>query len=333
MKTARKLELPPERSRVMRRASIVEGISLAYLISVVIVMSLVMGSSQAMKAAWVEDLLSVIPPVVFFLSAHVRDWHPTQRFPYGYHRAVTIAFLAATLALVTMGSYLLIDSAWTLIQRKHPTIGTFELFGRTIWLGWLMIVALLYSAIPNVFLGRMKIRLARQLHDKTLFADGTMNKADWLTALAAIVGVLGIGLGWWWADAVAAAVIALDILRDGFKHAAAAIFDLMDRAPRTVDDNQAESLPARLVTEFKKLNWVRDASVRLRENGHVFFGEAYIQPVDQRQLVTRTKEAQELAYRLDWRMQELTVQIVHPTDNVLETEWREATPEAPATLQ
>ncbi len=30
-----------------------------------------------------------------------------------------------------------------------------------------------------------------------------MNRADWLTAGAAILGVAGIGVGLWWADAVA----------------------------------------------------------------------------------------------------------------------------------
>ncbi|HRL81685.1 MAG TPA: hypothetical protein PLK46_15340, partial [Propioniciclava sp.] len=31
-----------------------------------------------------------------------------------------------------------------------------------------------------------------QLHDKVLYADADMNKADWLTAAGSIVGILGI---------------------------------------------------------------------------------------------------------------------------------------------
>jgi len=42
-----------------------------------------------------------------------------------------------------------------------------------------------------------------------------MNKANWLTAGAAMVGVVGIGFGLWWADAAAAAIIPLDITEDG----------------------------------------------------------------------------------------------------------------------
>lgn len=70
-----------------------------------------------------------------------------------------------------------------------------------------------------------------------------MNKADWLTAAAAIVGVTGIGLGIWWADAAAAAFISFDILRDGLRNTWTAVKDLVDQVPRTV--GTMEHAPAR----------------------------------------------------------------------------------------
>jgi divalent metal cation (Fe/Co/Zn/Cd) transporter len=51
-----------------------------------------------------------------------------------------------------------------------------------------MILALAWSAIPSVFLGRAKLPLAAQLDGKVLYTDAKMNKANWLTAGAAIVG-------------------------------------------------------------------------------------------------------------------------------------------------
>ena len=66
-----------------------------------------------------------------------------------------------------------------------------------------------------MILGRLKKPLAEGLYDKVLHADAEMNRADGLTGLAAIAGVIGIGMGLWWADSVAALVIALDV--DHFK--------------------------------------------------------------------------------------------------------------------
>ena len=51
---------------------------------------------------------------------------------------------------------------------EHPPIGMVELFDWQVWLGWLMIAALLWSAIPAAILGRIKKWLAAELHDKVL---------------------------------------------------------------------------------------------------------------------------------------------------------------------
>ncbi|MGE3180302.1 MAG: cation transporter, partial [Phycisphaerae bacterium] len=207
MKISDKFELPAAREADAVHAERLEWLTLAYLLSVIVLMYLVMGSSQTMKTAWIEDILSAIPPLAYLVADRVRKKPPDLRYPYGYHRAVTIAFLLAAFANLALGVYLAIDSAITLLEGQHPTIGSFHLFGRTIWLGWLMIAVLLWGVIPAFIIGRMKLPVARRLHDKTLHADADMNKADWLTGLAAIGGILGIGYGLWWADAVAALII------------------------------------------------------------------------------------------------------------------------------
>jgi cation diffusion facilitator family transporter len=310
MKPVNVRELPPERQPVLRKAIRLEVVTIAYLVSVVVLMYLVMGSSQAMKSAWLEDLLSLLPPIAFLAATPFRDRPATEKFPYGFHRAVSIAFLVASVALLGMGLFLFFDSAMKLIRAERPTIGTVTLFGEVIWLGWLMIPVLLWSVIPAFFLGRAKGQPARVLHNKVLYADGEMNKADWLTGVAAMVGVLGIAIGWWWADAVAAIVISCDITWDGFKNVRACVFDLIDRMPQTVDDRAGEAIPTRLATELKKLDWVVDAEVRLRECGQVFFGEAFVRPKDRRHLMARLEEARQVARSLDWRLQEVVIELV-----------------------
>jgi hypothetical protein len=48
-----------------------------------------------------------------------------------------------------MGGFILYDSAMVLVRFEHPAIGLIELFGQQVWLGWLMIGALLYSGLPR----------------------------------------------------------------------------------------------------------------------------------------------------------------------------------------
>ena len=91
-----------------------------------------------------------------------------------------------------------------------------QVFGREVWLGWLMIGALVYSGRARGGVSAGQSSACRtSCYDKVLYADAQMNRADWMTVTAAIVEVLGIGAGIWWLDAIAAMVIGLDITRDG----------------------------------------------------------------------------------------------------------------------
>ncbi|MGH2756342.1 MAG: cation diffusion facilitator family transporter [Actinomycetota bacterium] len=307
MTISKRFELPKGKHSAHIKAVRLEWITLVYLVSAIFFIYLTLGASQAMKAAWLEDMLSLLPPAVFLIADRIRDKAPNEDFPYGYHRVVSIAFLVASVALTLMGTFLLFDSVMKLIAVEHPSIGVVQPLGEPVWLGWLMIPALLWSAIPAAILGRMKLPLAAELHDKVLHADAEMNKADWLTAGAAIVGVLGIGIGWWWADAVAAAVISIDILHDGIKNLRAVIADLMDQRPTSVDHSARDPLTARVENELKSMGWVKDAKVRLREEGHVYFGEAIVVPADERGLVRKVEKAQDHLYSLDWKLHEIVI--------------------------
>ena len=68
MKAPSSFELPDHLKPKFSKAKKLEWITLVYLITVVVVMYLVMGSSQAMKTAWLEDLLSLVPSIAFLIK-------------------------------------------------------------------------------------------------------------------------------------------------------------------------------------------------------------------------------------------------------------------------
>jgi cation diffusion facilitator family transporter len=321
MGRARSAELPPELQQTLRKARRLEWLTIAYLVSAVILLALVLGSSQAMKTAWIEDLLSLIPPIAFLLAMRFNSRPPTRRFPYGFHRIVSIAHLCSALALFVMGTYLLVESVVKLLTAEYPTINSVELFGQTIWLGWLMLPALAWSGLPAVFLGRAKITLTEELHNKVLYADAKMNKADWLTASAAMVGVVGIGFGLWWLDAVAAALISLDITKDGVSNLRRAVVDLMDQTPTTIDEDDADPLRDRLATMLQDLDWVEEVDLRLREEGQVYFGEALLVPSDSTNIPEKVEDAIKRTRDLDWRIYDLALT---PVRELPETDERTA---------
>ncbi|MFH5823811.1 cation diffusion facilitator family transporter [Georgenia sp. AZ-5] len=301
-------QLPEEQDRALHRAIRLEWLTIGYLVTAVIPVYLVMGNSQAMKAAWVEDMLSFIPPIAFLVAVRLTRKPPSERHPYGYHRSIGVGHLVAATALLSMGALLVWDSATRLVKAEHPPVGLMELAGQEIWSGWLMILVLAYTGIPPVLLGRAKMPLSRELHDRVLYADADMNKADWMTAGGAVIGVLGIGVGLWWADAVAALFIAVSIIHDGWKNLRVAVAALMDARAATVDGEEPHPLVEQVDELLGSLPWVRAARSRVRDEGHVFHVESFVVPAEGvTPSPTQLREAREAASELDWKIQDMVL--------------------------
>lgn len=306
MKPADEFEFPPEQQKALKKARRLAWWTIAYLLVLIGLLYFVMGSSQAMRATWIEDMLSLIPPVVFLVASYTAGWAPNKRHPYGYHRGVSIAFLMAAATLCTVGGILFVESVTKLISLEHPTIGGVKVFGHVVWLGWLMFPVLLWKVVPAVLLGRAKLPLAEKIHDKVLHTDANMNKADWKTGLVAMVGVGGIGMGWWWADSVAAILISIDILADGFSNLREVVRRLMDEFPRTVE-RKPDPMPRQVRDWLLGLPWVEDAAVRLREEGHVLYGEAFVVPKEGIVDAATLDETAQGISDLHWRLHEVVI--------------------------
>jgi divalent metal cation (Fe/Co/Zn/Cd) transporter len=306
----------------MRRAIRLEWFTIGYMVTALVAVYFALGSSQAMKAAWLEDMLSLVPPAAFLIATRYRHRKPTEEMEWGYHRAISIGYLAGAIAIVALGAFILFDSSHKLIRAEHPTIGLVELFDWQLWQGWLMLAVLLYTGVPPVILGLMKKPLAEQLHDKVLVADAEMNRADWMTASAAMVGVIGIGFGIWWLDSAAAIVIALDVVRDGARYTGRAALVLMDSRPRTYDESKPHPLKLQVERELVEMDWVRAAVVRMRELGQVFAIAAFVIPASDDAVPERVEETIEHLRGLDWKAHDVTVTVVRSLEDIPENESR-----------
>ena len=255
----------------IRRATRLEWWNVGWTISIIIVMGLAMGSSQAMKTAWVEDTLGLVPPIAFLVAVRYEARAANRDFHYGYDRANGIGFVIAAVALAAVGLSLLKDAIVALAAAEHVTIGSVRVLGRDIWLGWIMLAAQAYATIPPLIIGRRELPLAERLRDKLLHTDALMNKANWQTGVAGMAGIAGLGMGWWWADSVAAAFISVSIIWDGVNALRIALSELLDGVPRALEGS-ALSPEAKAVADALKRDFP-EARVLLRETGRYIRAE------------------------------------------------------------
>ena len=128
-----------------------------------------------------------------------------------------------------------------------------------------------------------------------------------------------IGLGLWWADSVAALVIAADILHDGQRYLRESISDLMDEWPRTYDEAKPHPAAERVKEEIAAVPWIAEAAVRMREHGHTITGDVWVVPVGTEEaLVQRLEDLGERLRKLDWRVHDVVVAPVTSLEEVPE---------------
>ena len=308
LKRIGRTELPDEQQKALRRAIGWEWFTIGYTSVTIAVIALVVGNSQAMRTAWIEDMLSLIPQVAFLVALIFIRRAPSVKHPYGLHRVMGIGHLVAGVALLAVGLNLAVEAVTGLLAREHPTIGTVQLFGQTIWLGWLMVAVMAVVIVGPVFLyGPAKAKLAPVLHNKLLYADADMAKADWQTTVASIVGVLGVGAGVWWLDGAAALVISLGIVWDGWRNTKTAVIDLMDQRARTYDSAHPHPLAGDVISTMRSRPWVTEAGVRMRDQGQVFHIEAFVVPHRGKVSLRDTTDLAARITDLDWKVQDVVV--------------------------
>lgn len=316
-------EMPEAQARALRKAKMLEWAVLAYTAGTIALVALVMGNSQAMRTAWIEDILSTIPQIAFLVALPFVRRAATAKHPYGYHRVMGVGHLVAGVALLGVGANLCFEAVSGLAKQEHPPIGTMQVFGITIWQGWLMIAAMAVIMIAPFFYGRAKMKLAKQLHNKLLYADADMAKADWTTNVGSIVGVLGIGLGIWWLDGAAALFISAGILWDGVKNTRASVLDLMDMRATTYDQSEPDPVHEQVDALLRGLGWVREAASRIRDEGQVLHVDAYVVPNRAKVKVTDVDRAVAAVEALDWRVHDVSISIVQELDLPEQQEERE----------
>lgn len=307
MRLAPPLELPEDLHPVLRSGTRLAIGMVVYLIVDALVLSFLLAKSQAILAMIVEDLLESVAPIAFLLTRDKKSEGPDQKFPYGHHRDVTLGAFSSALALLGFGLLLVTVSGRSLIQGEHPTIATVTVFGVHIWKGWLAIAWLVPTVALPLWLGRRMRAPAQQVNNRILHMAAELLSADWRSTVAAVVGMMGVAAGLWWADSAAAVIISVSIVADGVRSTQRIADLLLDRQATKIGSKETVGLVEQISREIANTDWAGEAQVRLRSHGQVFFGDVTIEIGECDVTGGQIEELEQRIGSLDWRLQEVLV--------------------------
>jgi cation diffusion facilitator family transporter len=190
--------------RQANRAVAVSAAGLALTGLVELAIALVSGSVALLGDA-LHNLSDVSTSALVFVGFRSSRRLPTERYPYGYERAEDLAGLGVALVIWGSAAFAGFESVAKLLRH-----------GGTGHVGW-GIAAAAVGIVGNQLVARYKLVVGRRIRSATLMADAKHSWLDALSSAGAMLGLIGVALGWGWADAVAGMVVTGFICHVGWE--------------------------------------------------------------------------------------------------------------------
>ncbi len=175
--------------------------------------------SVALLSDALESIVNVVSALATLWAIHISHQPPDAEHPYGHHK---VEYLSAVVVgvLIILAALLIFQQAWHGFQSprtlEEPTLG-------------LAVNGL--ASVLNMAWAWWLIRCGIRWKSPALKADGEHLKADVVTSVGVLAGlVLATFTGWWWLDPLMAALVACNILWSGSQVIIESADHLMDRA-------------------------------------------------------------------------------------------------------
>jgi cation diffusion facilitator family transporter len=161
-------------------------------------------------------LADVSTSLAVFVGFRVSRKPPTERYPYGYERAEDIAGVGIAIVIWASAAFAAAESIDKLVHH-----------GSTHYVAW-GIAAALVGILGNQLVARYKLHVGRAINSATLIADAKHSWLDALSSAGAAAGLVGVLVGWRWADGAAGLLVTAFICHVGWEVSVDVAHRLMD---------------------------------------------------------------------------------------------------------
>jgi cation diffusion facilitator family transporter len=276
--------------REKKKAALLSVGSAAVLVSLKAFLVLRTGSLGVLSEA-LHSGLDLVAAVITFLSVRVSDQPADENHPYGHGKFENFSAFVETALLLITALYIIFEAFERLFfQSVHiaPSITA--------------VVVLAIALGIDMTRARALAGVVKRFPSEALEADALHFSSDMWSSIAVLLGLCGVALGYSWADAAAAVVVAVFICIAGWRLGRRTINTLTDTAPAGVSERVAAI--ARQVSGV-----VAVERVRARPAGAVLFVELGVAvsrtlPLDR---VTAIKEQLTAAIRTELPSAEVTI--------------------------
>ena len=252
----------------------------------------VLTGSLAILSEAGHSLLDLATTVLTYIAVRISGKPADAEHQYGHAKVESVTALIET-------AFLFLLAAAVVYEAVQRLLGG-HIYAVEASLAAFAIIAI--SVVVDFFRARTLGRVAKATSSQALEADALHFRTDMWSSVAVLIGLAGVALGYFWADAIAALAVAVLIGVAGWRLGRRTIDTLTDTAPAGVSERIAAI--ARRVPGI-----VAVERVRARPAGAVLFVELGVSmsrtlPLDR---VTAIKERLDCAIRAELPEAEVTV--------------------------
>jgi cation diffusion facilitator family transporter len=175
-----------------------------------------LSGSKGLVADGMHSASDVIATIMVIISLKVAGKEDDKTHPWGHGKIEFVGALAVYSILFAFSIYLFQDAVKSIIQGtvKPPHLVSF--------------VAAAVSIVANFILSGYGFCAGKQLNSPAMVANANENKADMLSSVAVIIGIVGANMGFIFLDALAAVMVSLIIFKTALTLGIQAFRHLMD---------------------------------------------------------------------------------------------------------
>jgi cation diffusion facilitator family transporter len=173
-----------------------------------------------------HSLIDLSATVLTYFAVRLSGKPADREHQYGHGKVESVTALAETALLFVLTAIVVWEAAQRLIgAQAHAVEATVAAF-----------VVIAASIVVDFFRARTLNRVAKETSSEALEADALHFGSDMWSSVAVLVGLCGVALGYGWADAAAAIVVAVFICVAGWRLGRRTIDSLTDTAPEGVSE-------------------------------------------------------------------------------------------------
>ncbi len=189
----------------------------------------IIAHSEALVADGIHSLSDLLTDIITIIAVKIAAQDADSDHPYGHARFETLATVILGMILMTAGAGILVSAVKRL---QHP--------GSLSTPGNLALAMTLISILVNEWLYQYTMRIARKTHSRLMEANAWHHRSDSISSIVVLVGLIATRFGYGFADAIAAAIVAVMVANISYGLILSSIMELVDAA-----------LPVKLVNELR----------------------------------------------------------------------------------